>query len=212
MKKLLFFILAPVILASCGGNHANDEGRSDGEGLTYYGAEMTPDGAISTAELVGSLEGQSSVDAKVKATIKETCVKMGCWMSVDLESGDDMMVFMKDHDFFVPTEGAAGLSCIFEGTAYYDTLSVDWLQHLAEDAGRSQEEIDAITEPEFKLAFDAAGVIIEGYTAVEEEDGHDHEHGHDEDGEHHHDEDDGHEHEGEGEHEHDHDHEEGDAQ
>ena len=32
---------------------------------------------------------------------------------------------------------------------------------FAEDAGKSQEEIDAITEPELRLAFTATGVMIE---------------------------------------------------
>ena len=47
-----------------------------------------------------------------------------------------------------------------QGMAYMDTTSVDMLRHLAEDAGKSQEEIDAITQPELTLAFEATGVVI----------------------------------------------------
>ena len=43
-----------------------------------------------------------------------------------------------------------------------ETQTVDWLKHKAEDAGKSQEEIDAITEPEVKVSFMADGVIIKG--------------------------------------------------
>ena len=38
--------------------------------------------------------------------------------------------------------------------------SVEELKHYAEDAGETQEVIDAITEPEISLAFEAKGVII----------------------------------------------------
>ena len=35
------------------------------------------------------------------------------------------------------------------------------LRHYAEDAGKTQAEINAIVEPEFRLAFTATGVMIE---------------------------------------------------
>jgi hypothetical protein len=35
------------------------------------------------------------------------------------------------------------------------------LQHFAEDAGKSQEEITKITEPKVEMRLDATGVIIE---------------------------------------------------
>ena len=34
------------------------------------------------------------------------------------------------------------------------------LKHYAEDAGKSQKEIDKITKPEYKISFIADGVII----------------------------------------------------
>jgi hypothetical protein len=47
-----------------------------------------------------------------------------------------------------------------DGTAYFDTISIEQRQHFAEDAGQSEEEIATITEPEYVLAFEAEGVII----------------------------------------------------
>ena len=41
-----------------------------------------------------------------------------------------------------------------------ETYDVDYLKHLAQDAGKSQEEIDAISEPETKLSYVATGVLI----------------------------------------------------
>jgi hypothetical protein len=56
---------------------------------------------------------------------------------------------------------SAGREAIIEGVAKIDTQSVDWLRHKAEDAGKSDEEIAAITEPELKVSFLASGVILE---------------------------------------------------
>ena len=47
------------------------------------------------------------------------------------------------------------------GVASYDTLDVEYLQHIAEDAGKSEEEIAQIMEPQVALVFEATGVKLE---------------------------------------------------
>lgn len=154
--------------------------------MSFYGETITPENAISIEELKTQMANTDSLETKVRATISETCQKMGCWMTVNLSENEEMTVFMNDHSFFVPKEGCDGKEAIFQGMAYYDTLSVDYLRHLAEDAGKSLEEINAITEPKASLSFNAMGVIIEGVPqpeeAVEEEshEGHDHAEGEEE--------------------------------
>jgi hypothetical protein len=71
-----------------------------------------------------------------------------------------MRVTFKDYGFFVPKEGMEGKEVVFEGVAKRKVTDVDMLKHFAEDAGKSQEEIDAITEPKVELTFVANGVII----------------------------------------------------
>ena len=52
-------------------------------------------------------------------------------------------------------------TAIIEGLAKVETLSVEWLKHLKEDANAPQEEIDAITEPETIYSIsEATGVMI----------------------------------------------------
>ena len=41
-----------------------------------------------------------------------------------------------------------------------EITSVKELRHYAEDAGKSKEEIDLITEPEITISFLADGVLI----------------------------------------------------
>ena len=54
----------------------------------------------------------------------------------------------------------AGQEVIVEGKAFVEETSVEDLQHFAKDAGKSQEEIDAITEPQLTYAFISSGVLI----------------------------------------------------
>jgi hypothetical protein len=69
------------------------------------------------------------------------------------------MVTFKDYGFFVPLE-SGGKTALMKGIAYYDTISVEMLKHYAEDAGKSEEEIALITEPELAISFEASGVKL----------------------------------------------------
>ena len=40
------------------------------------------------------------------------------------------------------------------------SVSVEMLKHYAEDAGEPEDVIEAITEPEISIGFEAFGVII----------------------------------------------------
>lgn len=98
-------------------------------------------------------------NAKIEGEIVGVCKKKGCWMTVRKPDGNLMRVTFKDYGFFVPTD-AEGRHVVMEGIAYFDTLSVAAVRHYAKDAGKSEAEIEAITEPEVGLAFEATGVLI----------------------------------------------------
>ena len=121
---------------------------------------ITEEGAITGAELMKMLETNDSIQVKVIAEISEVCSKKGCWMQVNLDANNSMLVRFLDYGFFMPLD-AAGRTSIIEGLAKIDTLSVEWLKHQLEDANASQEEIDAITEPEISYTIEeATGVIL----------------------------------------------------
>jgi len=125
----------------------------------YYGEKIKANGAISTSEFVKLIEGKDSLAVKMKVKINEACKKKGCWMNVDLGNGQSMMVRFKDYGFFVPKD-ADGSDAIIEGQAFREEVSLDMLRHYAEDAGKSKDEIAAITKSEINLSFEAVGVII----------------------------------------------------
>ena len=123
-------------------------------------SSITEDGAITGDELIKILETNDSVQVKVIAEISEVCSKKGCWMQVNLDENNSMLVRFLDYGFFMPLD-AAGRTAIIEGLAKIDTLSIEWLKHQLEDASASQEEIDAITEPEISYTIEeATGVIL----------------------------------------------------
>lgn len=125
----------------------------------HYGEKISPEGAVNPKKFLAMMEGKDSLQVKVKGDIMACCTKKGCWMDLDLENGTTMKVRFKDYGFFVPLD-SEGKSTIIQGTAYIAESSVEEQKHYAEDAGKSQKEIDAITEPQMVYSFIADGVII----------------------------------------------------
>lgn len=162
---ILFSVLS---FAACTNNTETADNASedvdvivDAPEITVYGDSITEEGAMDPKDFLAEMEGKDSLNAKVKAVIKETCTKKGCWMILDMGNDKEMRVQFKDYGFFVPTEGVSGKTVVIDGYAYTDTIPVDHLKHLAEDAGKSPDEIAAITTPEIGTGFTATGVIIE---------------------------------------------------
>ena len=150
MKKILYTLFILTII-SC--SVESNKG-------VFGDKNTTEEGKINGQELLVALSENDSVQVKVEATINSICQKKGCWMYVDLNEETEMLVRFKDYGFFVPMD-ASGNTAIIEGMAKVDTLSVEWLKHLKEDANAPQEEIDAITEPKIMYSMaEATGVII----------------------------------------------------
>ncbi len=123
-----------------------------------YGDTITANDAIEAADLTAKLAGHDSLNVKLHGKIEEVCQKKGCWMTIPV--GDkSMRIRFKDYGFFMPKD-CSGKEVIFEGKAFYDTTSVEMLQHYAKDGGKSEEEIAKITAPEIDLSFEAHGVLL----------------------------------------------------
>lgn len=158
MKHLLFLLLAPAALAV----HAQEPAAANvqADRYTSYGNAITPDGAISVAEFEQAAAKADSLEVKLAAVILESCSKKGCWMNVKMSDGTPMMVRFRDYGFFVPKAGLEGKRVVMQGRARKEETSVAMLRHYAEDAGKTKEEITAITKPEISWKFEADGVLI----------------------------------------------------
>lgn len=164
MKHTTYFLIIAFasILFACSGNSGKEQNESISTIDTtnmYFGDTITVDGAIAADQLLSKFDGKDSVKIKLSGVIEEVCQKKGCWMNLKIGNDQYMKVSFKDYEFFMP-KNAAGKTVFIDGYAYKDTISVAELKHYAEDAEKSKEEIEKITQPEISISFEANGVII----------------------------------------------------
>lgn len=170
MKKLLILAAFTTILIGC--KKQNDTTESTVvNAITYsnFGDNITKDNTIAQKEMLEkfqNLKEGDTIPIKFKSTIVDVCQKKGCWMNMDLASDKNAFVRFTDYGFFVPLD-AAKQEGIVEGRAFLSVVSINELKHYAQDAGKTQEEIDAITEPKITYAIQADGVLIQDKTTAE---------------------------------------------
>lgn len=127
-----------------------------------FGAKIGADKAINNEQMLRKYKAMKpgdTVAVKFKSKIKGVCQKKGCWMSLEMPGGKESFVKFKDYAFFVPLN-AAEQEAIVSGKAFVSETSVAQLRHYAKDAGKSEQEIAKITEPEMEYKFMADGVLI----------------------------------------------------
>ncbi len=124
-----------------------------------FGAATNAEGAVDVSVLPDFLGNKESGNIKVIAKVTDVCPKKGCWMSLEMPDKSKVFVKMKDYGFFVPL-AIIGKTVVIDGEAKKITTSVDELKHYAEDAKKSKEEIDAITEPKEEIRLTANGIVV----------------------------------------------------
>lgn len=156
MKKIsLSFCVLILAAAAIAQPPAGDAKPGD-----WYGEKITADGAVPVTEVAAKLAaGTESVDTKIKAKIVEVCPNKGCWLKLELSDGQTATVKMKDYGFFLPL-AAKGKTVVIDGEVKMKTTSVAELKHYAEDAKKTKEEIDAITQPKKEVKVMAKGIVI----------------------------------------------------
>ncbi|WP_266205404.1 DUF4920 domain-containing protein [Pontibacter kalidii] len=163
MKKATLLLFLAAMAYGCNQNQPATETAGESlsaEAGTAFGAAFTEENVIPATALAAVVAGKDSVQATVSAEIKQSCQKKGCWMDVKLSDDSDMKVTFREYGFFVPTENLEGRQVVFTGTAKRELVSVEDLRHFAEDAGKSEAEVAAITQPREELRFVADGVLL----------------------------------------------------
>ena len=156
LKNLISAFCASLFFFACG----NAQTQSSGDNK-HFGATITADNANTYDELIPKMAATDSLAMKVTGKVSEVCQKKGCWMTLVAEQPGKpaMRVTFKDYAFFMP-KNLSGKRVVVDGYAIIDVTPVEVLRHYAEDAGKSKEEIDKITEPKREVAYEAAGVLI----------------------------------------------------
>jgi hypothetical protein len=158
MKRYLITLAVTLFLLN-GCSKESDRSDQNKDAYSRYGEDIQGAGAVTIEEMYAQLHQDGSFEGKVKGEITEVCVQKGCWMTLKLPDGKHMRVTFKDYGFFVPKD-SQGNEVIISGKADYSITDVHTLRHYAEDAGKTQEEIDAIVEDEESITFVAEGVLI----------------------------------------------------
>jgi len=168
MKKTIIIFSAAIVLAACGNNANNNNSNKtdttdvsaiDTAGMMYFGEKIAPENAISIADMKTQIGDKKEMNVKIMAKVEEVCQKKGCWMNLTDGNGNSIRVTFKDYGFFMPLNGA-GKTAIAQGIARVEETSIADLKEYAKDAGKTQSEIDAITQTEKELVFEASGVIL----------------------------------------------------
>lgn len=179
--RIASLLLALVLVAGCAetATDAPPETPVAPADYTPFGEPVALDDGTPTVTPSTLLTDPAAYDGeivRVEGTIAEMCKMMGCWLTLrdtDAETGETVRVRVPtdeegEYVYTFPTD-LGMIDAIVEGTVSVDTMGVDELRHYAEDEGRSQEEIDAITEPQPTVVLTAHGALVETDGATEPE-------------------------------------------
>jgi hypothetical protein len=126
-----------------------------------FGEKISADESVPVTMMMRSLKAQGKgkvMATKVQGEVLQVCEKEGCWLK--LKNGDEtIMVKMRDHAFLVPV-AMKGKTIVVKGDAQIKETSVANLRHYAEDAGKSKEEIEKITQPKKEVVINADGIVV----------------------------------------------------
>ena len=161
LNSILYFFLFVGMISAC--KPSTEPTAVDTEtGNQFFGEKIDDSDVISYDEMLTQMaDADSLTNIKVSGKVNGVCQAKGCWITiVSAEEGkESMFVKFKDYGFFMPKD-IAGETVVMRGKAFKEVTSVEELRHYAEDEGKSEEEIAAITEPVEELKFMADGVIL----------------------------------------------------
>ncbi len=94
----------------------------------------------------------------LRGTISKICTKKGCWLRMR-DQGEEIFVKFKDYAFFAP-RNLSGHNVLLEGKVTFETVKEAERRHMAEDAGKSPEEIAKIKGDEKEIRMMAHAMRI----------------------------------------------------
>lgn len=156
-KKIISIFAGLSLLVACS---SSNEIIETVEIKAFGPYEVDDSKAISTQEMLRQFKAENGdQEFTFEGKITEVCSNAGCWVNIDRGNGESFMVRFKDH-FTIPLNTKIGSTAYLHGLAYMDTVQVEDLKHFAQDAGKSEAEIEKITKPEYSLNFEADGILF----------------------------------------------------
>ena len=168
MTKNLFAALSvSLLLMAChtgsGTAPAEDAGQPalllDGRQYEHYGLGVHEGDTVEVGAVMADPAAFDGKQLTIHGSIADICKHQGCWARVG-DGQQKLFVKMADHAFLLPTD-CEGRDVTVAGQLRIKVQSVEELRHYAEDAGKSAEEINKITEPKRVVEFIASGVALQ---------------------------------------------------
>lgn len=165
MKSIVLVIFCVFMLNSCKNKSEEIPKKADKvEKIVYksFGKEIIADDAIASVSMANHYKTMvvgDSINSKMTAKVNSVCQAKGCWIRLNLDDENEVMVKFKDYGFFMPKD-ITGKEVIVNGKAFVEEVSVDEQRHYAEDAGKTKDEIALITTPKRTYSFEADGVLL----------------------------------------------------
>ncbi len=166
MKKITSYFIGLLVLTSCDFTGSDEKSFSVSEitesDYENFGSKVAAEKIYYTNTIAEKYEGLTegdTVSLAFSSTVNSVCKAKGCWIKVALGDDKETMVKFKDYGFFVPKD-IENDTVIVQGKAFVKEMSVEEQRHFASDAGKSKEEIAAITKVKKTYSFIADGVLI----------------------------------------------------
>lgn len=130
-----------------------------------FGEPVKPDGASTAVpELLGNLSKYEGKPVRVSGTVSQVCERKGCWLKMT-DGGEELFV-----KFTCPVEGrlipaeAIGKTAIVEGQLAIKEVSEGDARHLAEEGGKTPEQVARIVGPQKQITLKSPGALVFGVT------------------------------------------------
>ncbi len=172
MKRIITILFTALTIMSCKDKMTSNqdaittppETKDVIQDIAYesFGKTFSLPDAVTAERMAGryaDLSVGDSIPIKMTAKVKSVCQAKGCWMTLDLLDGEEVMVKFENYGFFVPKD-ISGKEVFINGKAFVSEVSVDEQRHYAQDAGATAEDIAKIVTPKKTYSFLADGVLL----------------------------------------------------
>ncbi len=153
MKKILIVFISIMVIAT---SHSQE--IQPAQPGVVYGIVAQKGDPVKITELENNLQ-ENKFSGKITGKVAEVCRAGGCWIRLQKADGTTLLVKSKDHAFVMPKD-IVGKTVVAEGEATVKEVSEAMRKHLAEDAGKSKEEIEKIKGDSKEIIFMARGVKV----------------------------------------------------
>lgn len=166
MKTYLLVLASLLIFVSCENqpkekSNSNKNIEVSGETVKgqVYGEAIGVEEIIAADQLSVLMKDDDELFLKLEGKVNAVCQGSGCWVDLDIGNNEIVHVSFKDEAFVLPKD-IAGKTAVIDGLAATELVSVNMLKRIAKEDGKTQEEIDAITEPITEYYFEASSVTL----------------------------------------------------